>query len=159
MKDLIQQLKDSREKVMEFYQLPEELLDLTYGKGKWTIKQILHHLADSESVLYDRIRRVIANPNQVIWAFDQDAWCDQLDYNSLPLPVNEALFLAVRNAIIVTAQRFYNEKHWNKEFVHSESGIRTLKEEFEKVAWHCDQHIRQIEQALDKKADQLAQKL
>ena len=59
-----------------FFNLSETDLKKTYGKNKWNIRNILVHMADAESVLHERIKRIIAEPKQVIWAFDQDRWSE-----------------------------------------------------------------------------------
>ena len=83
---LIQDLEATRDETLKHFTLGEQDLARTYAPGKWSIKFILHHLADSETVLYDRIRRVLSEPRQVLWVFDQDAWAKGLNYSEVPLP-------------------------------------------------------------------------
>src|SRR5579885_2740086 len=54
--------------------------DYTTAPGKWSIRQIIAHLADAETVFAHRMRQVIAEENPTIVAFDQDAWARNLDY-------------------------------------------------------------------------------
>jgi len=144
---LIDTLIDTRTETLKLFDLnPDDLLK-SYAPGKWTIREVLVHVADAESVLHERIKRVISEPRQVIWAFDQDLWCQQLEYAHFPLELSKALFLANRNSVIYLAERYYAGSE-NKEFVHSETGVRTLKDEFDKVAWHNQNHLVQIKQAL-----------
>lgn len=146
--DIIDQLESTKKQAQEFFDLAPELLNLTYADGKWTIRQLLHHIADAETVLYERIRRTISEqPSPVVWAFDQDAWCRHLEYDSLPLELNKNIFSAVRSAVIHFAHLYYNRLGSNP-FIHSESGLRTLKDEMDKVAWHSKHHLDQITQAL-----------
>lgn len=142
-------LKRTHRQTMEYFNLPSEHLEKSYAPGKWTVKQILHHLTDAETVMYDRLRRVISEPRQVIWAFDQEAWAKHLNYELIPLNLSAATYDAVREQVIYLAQNFYLS-HGYKEFVHSETGVRTLKDEFEKIVWHNEGHLNQIERALGK---------
>ncbi len=71
---LIQELESTKAETLKFFELTDEELDKSYEPGKWTVRYILHHLADAETVLFERIRRVISEPRQVLWALDQDAW-------------------------------------------------------------------------------------
>ena len=79
---LINLLKTTQEKTLGYSNLSEKYLLRTYGTGKWNIKQILIHLSDAESILHNRLKRIISNPNQVIWAYDQDQWENVLQYHS-----------------------------------------------------------------------------
>ncbi|MBA3969834.1 MAG: hypothetical protein H0X52_07010 [Gemmatimonadetes bacterium] len=69
--------------------------------------------------------------------------------SSIPLGVSQRIFSAVREAVVYQARAHY-EKNGHLEFVHSEVGVRTLRDEFEKVAWHNERHLAQIEDALDR---------
>jgi len=145
--DIREHLLKTREQTLTYYELPEIELSKNYGEGKWTVRQILVHLADTETVLYDRIRRVISEPKQVIWAFNPDAWANTLDYHHFPLTLSKNVYASVRDCIIYLAEQHYENKGAN-EFIHSHTGLRTLKDEFDKVAEHNYNHLRQIEQAL-----------
>ncbi len=145
--EIIEQLKDTKAVTLGYFGLPEGDLNRQYGVGKWSVREILNHLADAETILYDRIRRVIAEPKGVIWAFDQDLWCRELDYKTFPLQLNERIYAAVRDSVIYLAERHYLLLG-SRQFVHSETGIRRLKDEFDKVAAHNQHHLGHIEQAL-----------
>ena len=145
--DIILLLTETRNITAGYFDLPANELFKQYAPGKWSIKKILVHLADAESVLHERIKRTIAEPKPVLWAFDQDRWSTHLNYESFPLEISKSLYLANRNSIIYLAENYYS-KQGSIEFVHSETGIRTLKDEFDKVAAHNQSHINQIKTAL-----------
>lgn len=144
---LIRDLERSRDETLSYFALGEGDLARVYAPGKWSVRFILHHLADSETVLYDRVRRVLSEPRQVLWVFDQDAWARGLDYASVPLELSAQVYRSVRGALIYYAGLHY-EKNGHLEFVHSVTGVRTLKEELEKVASHNEHHLSQIRLAL-----------
>ena len=146
--EIIDELEATKAATLDRFGLSVEHLDRSYGLGKWTIRFILHHLADAETVLYDRIRRVISEPRQVLWAFDQDAWARGLDYSSVPVELSKQTYASVRNGIIYYARLHY-ESSGHLELVHSETGVRTLKQEFDKVAMHNEHHLAQIKAALN----------
>lgn len=145
--DLIKNLQTTGAETLAFFDLPAEDLAKTYAPGKWTVREILIHIADADSVMHERIKRVIAEPKQVIWAFDQDNWCKNLDYRHFPIAISKALFDATRRSIIFLAEQYY-ASHGQRPFVHSETGLRTLQDEFDKIAWHNAGHLDQIRQAL-----------
>jgi len=144
---LITELERTRDETLRYFALGGEDLARTYGPGKWPIRYILLHLTDSETVLFDRIRRVLSEPRQVLWVYDQDAWASGLDYSHVPLDVYRRVYESVRNAVIYDAGQFYEQKG-HLEFVHSVTGVRTLKDEFDKVASHNEHHLSQIRAAL-----------
>jgi hypothetical protein len=145
--DLISTLIETKKRTEAFYNLSENDLKKSYEVGKWSIRMILVHLADAESVLHERLKRIISEPKKVIWAFDQDLWCEKLNYEHFPLEISKGLFSANRESVIFLAKSYY-ENFKDKEFVHSETGIRTLGQEFEKIANHNLGHLEQIEMAL-----------
>jgi DinB superfamily len=147
---LIRELEKTRDETLGYFALDQRDLTRTYGPGKWSVRFILLHLSDSETVLFDRIRRVLSEPRQVLWVYDQDAWAKGLDYAQVPLDISRGVYESVRSAIIYYAAKYYEEKG-DLEFVHSVTGVRTLKEEFDKVASHNEHHLTQIRLALHRR--------
>ncbi|MGH7696867.1 MAG: DinB family protein [Gemmatimonadaceae bacterium] len=146
--NIIERLEATRDETLRHFQLGDPDLERTYGPGKWPIRFILHHLADSETVFFDRIRRVLSEGRQVLWVFNQDAWAKGLDYAKLPVDISRRVYESVRSGIIYFAQQHY-ERNGHLEWVHSETGVRTLKDEFDKVAAHNQKHLEQIRRALE----------
>jgi len=144
---LVADLEDTRDRTLEHFALADDRLDRTYGPGKWSVRIILNHLSDSEVVFHYRLKRVLSERNQVIWATAQDEWARALDYASAPLDVAKSVYLANRDAVIHLARRYYDGSR-DIPFVHSEMGLRTLADEFEKVAFHNRKHLDQIGRAL-----------
>jgi hypothetical protein len=145
--DIVTRLEATRNQTLKYFDLSNEQLDRSYGSGKWVGEVHLHHLADAETVLFDRIRRVISERRQVILVFDQDAWARGLDYSRMPLDVSRRIYDAVRSGIIYQARSDY-DRSGHREFIHNETGVRTLKDEFDKVAAHNQHHLEQIDLAL-----------
>jgi DinB family protein len=148
--NIITNLESTRDRTLKYFDLGNDDLDRVYEPGKWSIRFILHHLADAEAVLSDRIRRTISEPRSVLWAFDQDKWATGLNYSQMPLDLSRRIYEATRAAIIHLAGQHY-DRSGHLEFIHSETGLRTLKDEFDKVAAHNEHHLDQIEAALQQK--------
>jgi hypothetical protein len=144
---LITHLEQTRDETLKYFALGKTDLARTYAAGKWPVRFILLHLADSETVLFERIRRVLSEPRQVLCVFDQDAWAAGLDYSRVPLDMSRRIYESVRSAVIYYAGQYYEQKG-HLEFVHSVTGVRTLKDEFDKVAAHNEHHLAQIRTAL-----------
>jgi len=144
---LIRELERTRDETLKCFSLDHRDLARTYGPGKWSVRFILHHLSDTETVFLDRIHRVLSEPRPVLSVMDQDAWAKALDYSLVPLDIARGVYESVRNAIIYFAGMHY-ERNGHLEWVHSVDGVRTLRDEFDKVAAHNENHLRQIRLAL-----------
>ncbi len=144
---ILQDLERTKNETQACFDLGNGKLDKSYAPGKWSIRFILHHLADAETVLYERIRRTISRPGQVVWGFDQDDWAENLDYKNKPLALSKSIYTACRAGIIYLAEHNYEEKG-DYHFVHNETGIKKLADVIDKVVWHNERHLEHIAQAL-----------
>ena len=144
---LIQELERTRDETLQCFALSRVDLARAYGPGKWSVGYILHHLSDSETVFFERIRRVLSEPRPVLQVMDQDAWALSLDYSRVPLDISRRVFESVRNAIIYYAGTYY-ERSGHLEWVHSVDGVRTLRDQFDQVAAHNEHHLSQVRVAL-----------
>jgi DinB superfamily len=147
--ELLNLLSSTKIETLQFFDLPGSELGKSYSGGKWSINEMLHHLTDTEIQFQDRLKKIIAEPRQVIWVSDQDEWNVAFDYKNEPLKNKKQVFEICRDLNYELIDRYY-EKYFKKEFVHSEEGLRTLKDEFEEVATHNQRHNGQIEIALTK---------
>ena len=147
MTELLGTLERTRDETVRYFSLPEAELARNYGPGKWSVRYLLHHLADSETVFYDRICRIVSEPHQVLAVYEQDDWARALDYSQRPLAMMRPIYESLRNANIYYTRLHYTAKG-HLEWVHSVDGKRTLKDEMDKVAAHNEHHLKQIRQAL-----------
>jgi DinB superfamily len=144
---IITQLQTTRDQTIAYFDLDATSLAKTYAPGKWNILQILHHLADAETVLCERIKRGIAESGSLVFLFDQDKWNENLHYSEIPLSLSKNIFLATRNQVIYLTEQFY-ETHGTNTFFQVQVGVRTVKEEIDKVLWHNEKHLVHIQKAL-----------
>ena len=110
--------------------------------GKWTSRDILCHLADTELAFAFRLRQALAEPRHVIQPFDQDSWSKP--YPSLDARAAIATFSAVRHwnlAVLETvpAEAFSRTLH------HPERGDMTFQVLVETMAGHDLNHLKQLE--------------
>jgi uncharacterized damage-inducible protein DinB len=114
--------------------------------GKWSIKEIVPHITDSEVQAMFRIKMVLAQPGEVWPVYDQDAWVREHAYQDLSAAELESslrLFEALRAAITPLFLRA-SDKDWSKDGVHPELGPMTLRNLLEIYADHGERHIGQI---------------
>lgn len=145
--EILQLLRDTKSFSIQCFDLSDEELNQNYADAKWTIRQILHHLTDVEYLFIGRLKKIIAEPKQVIWAFNQDDWNEAFDYANESLKGKKELYALCREMNYQLIEKYYDQYH-QKEFVHNETGLRTLQIEFEKVALHNQSHNEQIQIAL-----------
>jgi hypothetical protein len=145
--EILEALDATRDETLRYFELGEGELAATYGPGKWSVRFLLHHLADSEAVFNERIRKVLCEGRRVLWVYDQDAYARGLDYATMPLSLSRGIYAAMRASLRYLAAGHY-ERHGHLEWVHSETGVRTLQQEFDKSASHNEHHLAQIRTAL-----------
>lgn len=145
--EILQLLQDTKSFTIPCFDLSNIELNKNYGEGKWTICQILHHLTDTEYLFLGRLKKIMAEPKQVIWAFNQDEWNETFDYINEALTSNKELYSICREMNIELIEKYYDQFK-DKEFVHNITGLRTLQMEFEKVGLHNHSHNEQIKIAL-----------
>lgn len=120
-------------------------LDRLPAPGKWTARQIVHHLADSEMTSAIRLRRLLAEENPLIVGYDQEEFARRLHYDR-PL---EASLLALRAARETSAEILdrLSEEEWSRSGTHSESGNYSITTWLEIYAAHAHNHAEQIRRA------------
>lgn len=129
--------------------LPADGLD-AHAEGGWSARQVIHHLADSETTSYLRLRRLLVeSPDALIQGYDEAAWaaCDALGYTTLPVEHSVAVVAAVRRSSFDLLSRL-GEADLERRGVHSESGPYTLGQWLEIYTRHPRDHRAQLLEAL-----------
>jgi hypothetical protein len=125
-----------------------EEMDFTPAPDKWSIRQIMAHLADAELVLAHRLRQVIAEDNPSLIAFDQNAWARNLDYaRRLPKQSLDS-FRRIR-AENYDLLRALPETAFERTGAHTERGPMTLRQLLDIYAEHAESHARQMQAIRD----------
>ncbi|MBV8728768.1 MAG: DinB family protein [Acidobacteriia bacterium] len=118
--------------------------DFTTAPGKWNIRQILAHLADTELVFAHRFRQVIAEENPTLMGFDQDAWARNLEYSKRKPKASLESFRRLRaenHELLKDLPESVFERTGN----HTERGTLTLRRMVETAADHAESHARQTQ--------------
>lgn len=129
--------------------VPENLVDLPTGPGKWTIRQIAVHTADAELVFSARIRMIAGQDGVLITAFDQDEWAKNLAYDQQPIAACIALFQALRHSN-ATMLRNLPESAWGNIGQHNERGPMRIVDVLDYALSHGEGHTRAIREAVGK---------
>ena len=118
-------------------------LDFVPETGKWSIRQIVAHLADSEIVGAMRMRRVIAEDNPKLEAFDQEAWATGLDYAKRKPSQALETFRRIRGENYELLKDL-PEPAFERVGIHSERGAMTLRQLLQGYAEHAESHAAQL---------------
>jgi hypothetical protein len=117
----------------------------------WSARMVVHHLADSETNSYVRLRRLLAEPDgTTIQGYDEAQWARVLHYDR-PVDTSLQVFTAVRHA---SAELFeailptLTEQHWAQTGQHTESGDYRLLDWLTIYAEHAEAHAAQIRAAI-----------
>jgi len=117
---------------------------------KWSVSEILAHLADAETVGSFRMRLVLGAPGTPIVAFDQDAWVISGHYEKRDPRKSLELFRALREANLALLKSLTPEQ-WKHYGMHSERGQESIERIVQMFAGHDINHLLQIERILAEK--------
>lgn len=128
--------------------LSEEDLSKTYREGSWTVRQLVHHIADSQLNMYQRLKLALTDDAPTVPGFLQEEWAVQPDTE---LPVEASIrMLEGMNARITEVARNLTEAQLDRYFIHETNGKITVATKVAKLAWHEEHHLEHIKIALSK---------
>jgi hypothetical protein len=147
-KKLIDQYKDGYRVVAEALAgAKDEELDVKPAPGKWSAREVVHHLADSEMTAAIRARLLVAVDRPQIVGFDQDEFARKLYYDR-PIEASLEAFKAARRTTAELLERL-SDGDWMREGTHTEHGRYTLQRWLEIYSSHAHKHAEQILVARD----------
>jgi hypothetical protein len=122
--------------------------DFSPAPGKWSVREIVAHLADAELVGAHRFRQVIAEDNPTIIAYDQAAWARNLDYARRKPKQSLETFRRVR-AENYELLKGLPDAAFERTGNHTENGRMSLGQMLEGYAHHAESHVRQLQEIRD----------
>lgn len=127
--------------------ITEEQLDVPYRLEGWTLRQVIHHIADSHANILIRFKLALTEENPVIKPYNESEWALLPDYL---LPVESALKMIegihFRWSAILQS---LSDEQWERKFYHPEQKISTtLKKAAGLYAWHGNHHLAHITNAI-----------
>lgn len=128
--------------------LHEEDWNKTYREGAWNVRQLVHHIADSQLNMYQRLKLALTDDNPAVPAFLEEEWAVQPDTE---LPVESSIkMLEGINERVVALGRSLTEEQLERVFTHQTSGQIRVATKVAKLAWHEEHHLAHIKLALGK---------
>lgn len=126
--------------------LPAATLDFKPSPEKWSIRQVLAHLADAELNMGSRFRWSASEPGKPIVAFDQDKWAATARYSATAAELSLATFTNVRRWTLDFVKRLTPAEFEAAYVQHEERGKETLQRLLTMMAGHDLNHLKQIEE-------------
>jgi len=115
--------------------------------GKWSVVEVIQHLADAELVTSYRIRIVLTQDTPALVGYDQDVWAREFRYREAPLAEALAQLAGLRDANL-RVFRSLEPAQWKRAGLHSERGVETVDHILRMMGGHDLVHRRQIERVL-----------
>ncbi len=148
-KDLLSVLSQTDQTLAQLVQgAPDTKLRDRSAPGKWSVAEILAHLADVEIVISWRIRSILGDPGIKIQAYDQDAWVACGHYEQREPAKSLELHRVLREANL-TLLKSLTPDQWKQFGQHSERGQESVERTVEMLAGHDINHLQQIERILN----------
>jgi hypothetical protein len=122
--------------------LSDAQLDTPYRDGGWTVRQVVHHFADSHANSYIRFKLALTEDWPTIKPYDEAAWARLAD-SSLPIELS-LVFITGLHQRLVALLELMTEKDFERGFNHPERGRVTLATNLAIYEWHSRHHVAHI---------------
>jgi uncharacterized damage-inducible protein DinB len=123
--------------------LSDSQLDTPYRDGGWTLRQVVHHVADSHAVCLMRFKLALTEDWPTINPYDEAAWANLADSRLLPVDVSVSLIDALHGRWVALLESL-TEQDFHKGFVHPERGRLDLATTLAIYDWHSRHHTAHI---------------
>jgi uncharacterized damage-inducible protein DinB len=123
--------------------LSDAQLDTPYRAGGWTLRQLVHHVADSHINAYVRMRLALTEDWPTIKPYDEARWAELADARTLPVEVSLSLLEALHRRW-VTLLESLGESEWARGYIHPEMGRQSLDEVVALYSWHSRHHTAHV---------------
>lgn len=127
--------------------LSAEELGLRYRPGGWTIRQIVHHMADNDLNAYFRFKRALTEDEPLASSYREDLWASFGDYETIPVENSLKLMEGIhkRFAFLLHSMR---SEDYHRKLTTAALGSITLDVALQRFVWHNRHHMAHIEAAL-----------
>ncbi len=123
--------------------LTDRQIETPYRDGGWTVRQVVHHLADSHMHAYLRVKFALTEESPTIRPYDEAAWSLLPDVAVIPIDVSLALLDGI-HARLASCLRGTEASQLRRPFVHPELGPQPVELSLLRYAWHGRHHAAHI---------------
>ena len=123
--------------------LSDSQIDTPYREGGWTVRQVVHHVADSHANCYIRFKLALTEDWPTVKPYDEAAWANLADSRRLPLDVSLALIEGLHGRWVGLLESL-SEEDFQKGYNHPEQGRQNLARVLALYDWHSRHHTAHI---------------
>jgi uncharacterized damage-inducible protein DinB len=118
-------------------------LDTPYRDGGWTVRQVIHHVADSHMNSYVRFRLALTENEPTIKAYDEKLWAELPDARTAPVEISLAMIEALHRRWVLLLKSF-GPSDFARTVRHPQHGTMTLDDAVALYEWHGRHHTAHI---------------
>jgi hypothetical protein len=119
-------------------------IDTPYREGGWTVRQLIHHVADSHMNAYCRTRQALTEDWPTVQGYDERQWAELSDAQSLPVEISLELLEPLHRRWVALLESLPSEDWQRCGYIHSEGGRTTLARQVMMYDWHSRHHVAHI---------------
>lgn len=123
--------------------LSDAQLDTPYRPGGWTVRQLVHHVADSHMNAYTRFRLAFTEENPTIKPYEESKWAELADARTMPTDISLTILDAMHSRL-VTLLRAMPADTFARKMSHPENGPMTVDALLSVYAWHGRHHVAHV---------------
>ncbi len=123
--------------------LDDKQLDTPYRSGGWTVRQVVHHMADSHMNAYIRFRLGVTEPDPTIKPYDENRWAGLFDARTAPVDGSVAIVDGLHQRWVML-MREMREIDFMRSMIHPERGKMSLDDTLALYEWHGRHHVAHI---------------
>jgi hypothetical protein len=126
--------------------LTEAQLDTPYREGGWTVRQVVHHVADSHVNAYVRMKLALTEDEPTITTYMEDRWAELPDSRDVPVETSLRMLESVQERW-VSIMRHMSDAQWQRVYMHPQLGRYPLDRQAALYAWHGRHHVAHVKSA------------
>jgi uncharacterized damage-inducible protein DinB len=130
--------------------LSEEQLDASYRKDGWTLRQVVHHLADAQLNGFTRFKLALTEDRPAIKTYEEDLWSETADGREAPVNLSVDLLTALHARWVILLESL-TESGCARTFRHPQRGELRIDDAIQLYAWHSIHHTAHISKLRERK--------
>jgi len=152
IKQWIQALKTLPQRLVDLVgDFSESQLETPYREGGWTVRQVIHHIADSHHHSYTRFKWALTENRPLIKVYEENLWSELIDAKTAPIALSLSYLTALHAKLVYMCERLTLDD-LKRSYIHPEGNVNvSVAENIGKYAWHGNHHFAHIKTLAERK--------